>query len=89
MDDNELSKTHDREQTEAAVAQACELLSKHTGNYVIYARTGKGSYARQISGRNCVERIAIASGVFADLAMLVSDVALAAARETDRLDGEA
>lgn len=89
MDERELSKLHDKEQTEAAVVEACRILSAHTANFVVYARTGTGSYARQISGNNCVERIAIASGVLADLAMLVSDVAIAAARETDRLDAEA
>lgn len=90
MDDSKrLSEVHDREQTEAAVAQACELLSRFTKNFIIYARTGPGSYARQISGNNCVERVAIMAGVSADLDMHLSDIAIAAAKEADSLDAEA
>lgn len=88
MDEQELSKLHEKEQTEAAVVEACRILSAHTANFVVYARTGVGSYARQISGNNCVERVAIMAGVVADLDMHLSEIAIAAARETDRLDAE-
>lgn len=83
----DFADAHRREQTEAAVAQACALLERHTMNFVIYARTSPGRYARKISGNCATERIAISSGVLADLALLVTDVALTAAKQADREDG--
>lgn len=87
MDDHEdYAAAHAREQTEAAVAAACALLERHTRNFVIYARTSPGRYARKISGACATERIAISSGVMADLALLVTDVALCAAKQADAED---
>jgi len=79
---------HRAEQTEAAVCQACELLDKHTENYILYVRTSAGKYARRISGATCVERVAIASGVLADLNLVVSDIAIVAAKEVDDVLGD-
>ena len=80
---------HRREQAEAAVHEACGLLNKYSENYVLYVRISPGHYARHIAGRTNVERIAIAAGVQADLNVLVSDVAIVAAREVDLDEGNA
>lgn len=82
-DDSERYAAHRREQAEAAFIEAVGILRRHSENFVVYIRTGPGTYARQVEGRNHVERIAIASGVLADLNLLVSDVALVAAKQVD------
>lgn len=87
-DQSTYGEQHRQEQTEAAVCQACELLDKHSENYVIYVRTSAGRYARRISGATCVERVAIASGVLADLNLIVSDIAIVAAKEVDDCLGD-
>lgn len=86
MPDHKASDAHLREQAEAAFANVVEILQRHSDNFVVCVRTGPGIYARHINGRTQVERIAIASGVLGDLNLILSDIALVAAREVDVLD---
>jgi hypothetical protein len=71
----DLQEKHNQEQAEAAVAEACRVLSAHSDHYVIYVRVAPYTYARQISGRNHSERIALAHGVAGDLNTFVFKVA--------------
>lgn len=87
-DQSTYGEQHRAEQTEAAVCQACDILDKHSENYVLYVRTAPNKYARRIAGVTCVERIAIASGVLADLNLIVSDIAIVAAKEADDFGGD-
>lgn len=75
---------HNREQAEAAFLEAIGILRRHSQNFVVYLRTGTGTYCRHIEGATQVERVAIAAGVSADLDLQVSDIAIVAAKEVDR-----
>ena len=75
---------HNREQAEAAFLDAVSILRRHSENFVIYLRTGTGTYCRHVEGKTQVERVAIASGVSSDLNLMVSDIAIVAAKEVDR-----
>lgn len=77
---------HEREQAEAAVAEACRILERHTRNFVIYVRIAPYTYARQISGRNNSERVQLAHGVSVDLSDYVAKVAQITAEIGD-MDG--
>lgn len=74
---------HDREQAEAAVAEACRILELYSKNYIIYVRVAPYTYARQISGRTNTERIQLAHGVSQDLSEYVAKVAQIASEMTD------
>jgi hypothetical protein len=74
---------HNQEQAEAAVAEACEILSAHSQHYVVYVRVAPYTYARQISGRTHTERIALAHGVAGDLSQFVFNVAQIATEAVD------
>lgn len=71
----DLQEKHNQEQAEAAVAEACRILSAHSQHFVVYVRVAPYTYARQISGRNHSERVALAHGVAGDLQTYVFKVA--------------
>lgn len=75
---------HNKEQAEAAFLDAIAILRRHSENFVIYLRTGVGSYCRHVEGKSQVERVAIAAGVSSDLNLMVSDIAIIAAKDVDR-----
>lgn len=77
---------HSKEQGEAAVAEACRILSQYSKNYVIYVRVAPFTYARQISGRTNTERIQLAHGVSQDLGEYVAKVAQIATEMADTDD---
>lgn len=77
---------HDKEQAEAAVAEACRILERYTRNFVIYVRVAPYTYARQISGRTNTERVQLAHGVSQDLGEYVAKVAQIATEMADTDD---
>lgn len=82
----DLQDKHNQEQAEAAVAEACRILSKHSDHFVVYVRVAPYTYARQISGRNHSERVALAHGVSQDLSEYVAKVAQIATEMADTDD---
>lgn len=87
-DDRTLDERHRQEQAEAAFQQACETLSLHSQNFVVFVRVGKGRCLRHIEGRNHAERICIASGVSSHLHNIVAELGLLAAERVDIEDEE-
>jgi hypothetical protein len=87
-DDRTLEDRHNQEQAEAAFQQACETLSHHSGNFLVFVRIGKGRYMRHIEGRNHAERICLAVGVGSHLNNIVAELGLLAAERVDIDDAE-
>jgi hypothetical protein len=87
-DDRTLDERHRQEQAEAAFQEACETLSYHSQNFLVFVRTGKGRYLRHIEGKNHAERICLASGVATHLNDIIAELGLLAAERVDIEDEE-
>lgn len=83
MVDETFEDAHRREQAEAAVAQAVEVLRRHSSNYLIFVRTGKDSQAFKISAKTCMESVTLCSVAAEHLNRFVTDVAISAAMAAD------
>jgi hypothetical protein len=87
-DEESLGELSQRDQREAAFAEAIEVLAKHTDHFVIMCRVGRGRYLRHINGNNHAERFSLATGVAVHLIGLVSELATCAAERADIEDRE-
>lgn len=83
MDDESYQDAHRREQAEAAVAEAIEVIKRYSGNYLIFVRTGPRTQAFKISSKTCMDSVALCSVAAEHLNRFVTDVAISAAMAAD------
>lgn len=81
-----LQRDHNREQAEAAVAEACDIIRRHSRHFVVYVRVAPFHYARHIGGDTFNERVNLAHGVAGDLSTYVLNIAQVAADLGDGAD---
>ena len=74
---------HKREQAEAAVAEAIDVIKRYSKNYLIFVRTGPTTQAFKISAANCTDSVEMCSDAAAHLNRFVTDVAKTAALAAD------
>lgn len=83
MVDETYDEAHKREQAEAAVAEAIDVIKRYSSNYLIFVRIGPRSQAFKISAANCTESVQLCSNASIHLNRFITDVALTAALAAD------